>query len=78
MKLDKQFHNHKEETVYILYGTLVIQIGESEEVVLKKGQSYHISPGVVHRYYSKFGEVDVIVASNSELEDIIKLDNNYI
>ncbi len=79
MKLDKQYHNHKEETVYVLYGTLVIEFGEdSEEVHLRKGQSFHIPPGLIHRYCSNFGEVDVIVVSNSELEDIVKLkDENH-
>ena len=79
MKLDKQFHNHKAETVYVLYGTLVIEIGEdSEEIELRKGQSFHISPGLIHRYCSNFGEVDVIVVSNSELEDVVKLkDENH-
>ena len=72
MKLDKQYHNHKEETVYVLYGTLVIEL-ENESVQIKKGQSYHIAPGVIHRYCSKFGEVDVIVVSNSELEDIVRI-----
>ena len=72
MKLDKQYHNHKEETVYVLYGTLVIEL-ENDSVQIKKGQSYHIAPGVIHRYSSKFGEVDVIVVSNSELEDIVRI-----
>jgi mannose-6-phosphate isomerase-like protein (cupin superfamily) len=76
MKLDRQFHNHKAETVYVLYGTLVIEIG-NEEVEIKKGQSFHINPGVVHRYCSTFGEVDVIVVSNSELEDVVRVENDF-
>ncbi len=72
MKLDKQYHNHKEETVYVLYGTLLIELDKGE-VEIKKGQSYHIAPGVVHRYCTKFGEVDVIVVSNSELEDVVRI-----
>tara|TARA_B100001057_G_C22564128_1_gene838481 strand:+ start:371 stop:691 length:321 start_codon:yes stop_codon:yes gene_type:complete len=72
MKLDKQYHIHKEETVYVLYGTLSIEL-DKEEVEIKKGQSYHIAPGVVHRYCTKFGEVDVIVVSNSELEDVVRI-----
>ena len=75
MKLDKQFHNHKAETVYVLYGTLVVEIDE-EEVEIKKGQSFHISPGSIHRYCSNFGEVDAIVVSSSELEDVVKIDDN--
>ena len=75
MKLDKQFHNHKAETVYVLYGTLVVEVDE-KEVEIKKGQSFHIAPGIIHRYCSNFGEVDVIVVSNSELDDIVRLEDD--
>ena len=76
MKLDKQYHNHKEETVYVLYGTLTIEIGEEKKHV-KKGQSFHITPGKIHRYCTEFGEVDVIVVSNSELEDIVRVEDDF-
>ena len=76
MKLDRQYHNHKEETVYVLYGTLVLE-GDNQEIQVKKGQSFHIPPGQVHRYCSNFGEVDVIVVSNSELEDVVRLENDF-
>ena len=76
MKLDKQYHNEKEETVYVLYGTLVLEV-DNQEVQVKKGQSFHIAPGQVHRYCSTFGEVDVIVVSNSELEDVVRLENGF-
>ena len=72
MKLDKQYHNHKEETVYVLYGTLVLEVN-NKQIEINKGQSFHIPPGSIHQYCSNFGEVDVIVVSNSELEDVVKL-----
>jgi len=78
-KLSRQYHNVKDETIYILYGTLSLEIGQDpvEEVVLKPRDTYRIHPGLVHRFCAKWGDVDLIEVSTPELDDVVRLEDEY-
>src|SRR5450755_4023240 len=50
--LSLQYHERKDETLYVLNGELVLQVevdGVMTEKRLGKGESYRIRPGVRHR-----------------------------
>lgn len=55
-KISKQFHKVKDETIYILFGSLTLLI-EKENIqnkfILNEGDSFHIPPGLIHRFVQK-------------------------
>jgi len=52
----------RKETVYVLYGTLVIELDGCKEEV-GKGQSFHIDSGIVRSLHAPYGDVDMVVVS---------------
>ncbi|MCW5954455.1 MAG: cupin domain-containing protein, partial [Propionibacteriaceae bacterium] len=51
--LSLQYHRQKDETLYVLAGTLELTLGESEGALtthrLEPGERVHVWPGRVHR-----------------------------
>jgi len=44
-RLSRQYHEVKDETIYVLSGVLMLELGKSaEKKVLKEGESYRIPP----------------------------------
>tara|TARA_B100000282_G_scaffold257174_1_gene203908 strand:+ start:972 stop:1349 length:378 start_codon:yes stop_codon:yes gene_type:complete len=79
-RLSRQYHVEKEETVYVIYGTMLLEIGEGENIKkheLRKGESYHISPGVVHRFCAPYGDVEIMEVSTPHLSDVVRLEDDY-
>ena len=79
-KLSRQYHVTKEETILVLSGTLSLEIGRGEKmekINLKKGQSFHVTPGLVHRFCADFGDVELAEVSTPELDDVIRIEDDY-
>ena len=77
--LSVQYHNTKDETVYLLTGDLIyrVKIGEKlDDVRLKPGQSFRICPGTVHQMEA-VTDCDILEASTSELDDVVRLQDRY-
>lgn len=77
--LSVQYHNRKDETVYLLSGELIyrVRLGDTlEDVVLTAGQSYRITPGTVHQMEA-VTDCDVLEASTNELDDVVRLEDRY-
>tara|TARA_R110002074_G_scaffold41288_2_gene109544 strand:+ start:479 stop:772 length:294 start_codon:yes stop_codon:yes gene_type:complete len=53
----------REETVYVLYGTLVIELNDNRQEV-RKGQSFHLDKGTKRTYHAIYDDVDIAVISN--------------
>ncbi|MEO6876899.1 MAG: cupin domain-containing protein, partial [Gemmatimonadaceae bacterium] len=50
--LSVQYHRVKDETVYLLAGTLIYRIWEHDEpreVALALGEAFHVTPGTIHQ-----------------------------
>lgn len=79
--LSRQYHRVKDETVYVLSGTLLLEIGPSEaseRVEVPAGMCYRTLPGTIHRYIAPdSGDVDLIETSTPELEDVVRLEDVY-
>tara|TARA_R100001443_G_scaffold116857_1_gene138825 strand:- start:329 stop:679 length:351 start_codon:yes stop_codon:yes gene_type:complete len=78
--LSRQYHKIKEETIFVLTGTLHLEIGmgeKMEHINLKRGQSYHITPGTIHRFCAEYGDVELAEVSTPELDDVIRLEDDY-
>jgi mannose-6-phosphate isomerase-like protein (cupin superfamily) len=82
-RLSLQFHRIKEETIMILEGTmeLVLEEGsrrEERSLMLKPGDTYHISPMTVHRFCASQGsDVKLIEVSTSEIHDVVRLQDDH-
>lgn len=79
-KLSRQYHVKKEETIFVLTGTLLLEIGMGEtlqQVNLKKGQSFHVTPNTIHRFCASYGDVELAEVSTTELDDVVRLEDDY-
>ena len=79
--LSVQYHNKKDETVYLLSGELIywVKLPGSEELKdmkLKVGESFRITPGTVH-YMEAVTDCDVLEASTPELDDVVRIQDRY-
>ena len=79
-KLSRQYHEQKEETIFVLTGTLLLELGQGDElqqVDLKEGQSFHVTPGTIHRFCAPHGDVRLAEVSTPELYDVVRLEDDY-
>ncbi len=79
--LSVQYHNVKDETVYLLSGSMKYWVqleGESElrDQSLKAGDAFRITPGTIH-YMEAITDCDVLEASTPELDDVVRLKDRY-
>ncbi len=77
--LSVQYHNVKDETVYLLAGTMKYWVdtdGELRDVQLKQGDAFRITPGTVH-YMEAVTDCDILEASTPELDDVVRIKDRY-
>src|SRR5829696_501283 len=77
--LSVQYHERKDETVYLLSGQLTYWVREGEEMrdmQLREGEAFRITPGTVH-YMEAVTDCDVLEASTPELDDVVRLSDRY-
>lgn len=79
--LSLQYHEQKDETIYILSGKLRFEYGPLDEtplkeVVLEPGDTFHITPHLRHRMIGAT-DCDVLEVSTPELEDVVRLEDRY-
>jgi len=85
-KLSRQYHEVKDETIYVLQGILILELGMDKEKnnqpekvkVLETGESYRIKPGTIHRFCAPTeGYVRLIEVSTPEIDDVVRLVDDY-
>lgn len=77
--LSVQYHNRKDETVHLLSGELVyrVQMGDAlEDMRLKQGESFRITPGTIHQMEA-VTDCDILEVSTPELDDVVRLSDRY-
>ena len=79
-ELSVQYHNRKDETVHLLSGEIVYRVkstsGQLEDVQLKPGESFRITPGTVHQMVA-VTDCEVLEVSTPEVDDIVRLSDKY-
>ena len=76
-RLSKQYHEVKEETVYVLKGVLYNYEDDGSITKLFPGDSFHVKPGQIHRFGSAFGAVELMEVSTPHLADVVRLEDDY-
>jgi quercetin dioxygenase-like cupin family protein len=78
--LSLQYHEVKDETIYLLSGQMRFSAGSSEsdleDIDLRAGESFHVSTGTVHRMVA-ITDCDVLEASTPHLDDVVRLEDRY-
>ena len=81
-RLSLQYHEKKEETIFVLSGTLLIWECESDNkyLVLGPGTAYHVEPKKIHRFGSPAEQIEptvLIEVSTNDLDDVVRLADDY-
>ena len=79
--LSVQYHNRKDETVYLLSGEMKYWVQpeggpELRDMRLRVGDAFRITPGTVH-YMEAVTDCDVLEASTPELDDVVRIKDRY-
>jgi mannose-6-phosphate isomerase len=77
--LSLQYHEMKEETLYVVRGELKLTIehdGDRRDLPLRTGQAFHIPPRLIHRMEA-IEDTDVAEVSTPELDDVVRLEDRY-
>jgi mannose-6-phosphate isomerase-like protein (cupin superfamily) len=77
--LSLQYHNVKEETLFVIRGELALTIesdGDRRVLPLREGESFHIPPRLIHRMEAVI-DTDVAEVSTPELDDVVRLEDRY-
>jgi mannose-6-phosphate isomerase len=77
--LSVQYHNIKDETVYLLSGTLVYRVWENDQprdIPLAIGEAFRVTPGTIHQMEA-VTDCDILEASTPHLDDVVRLTDRY-
>ena len=77
--LSLQYHELKDETIYVLSGKLKFEIEEGGTLIAREmlpGQAVHVAPPTVHRM-TAIEDTDVLEASTPELDDVVRIEDRY-
>ena len=78
--LSVQYHERKDETVYLLKGKLIYHVqqpdGELRDMQLKEGDAFRITPGTIHNMEA-VTDCDVLEASTPDLDDVVRITDRY-
>jgi quercetin dioxygenase-like cupin family protein len=77
--LSLQYHNLKDETIYLWAGKLLFEIEVDGRLVSREmlpGEAVHVTPKTVHRM-TAIEESDIFEVSTPELHDVVRLEDRY-
>lgn len=79
-RLSLQYHDHKDETSYLLKGKLLLTKGSSPDALtvteIGEGYAWRNRPGEIHTIEG-VEDADVLEVSTPHLEDVIRLQDSY-
>jgi mannose-6-phosphate isomerase len=79
-ELSVQYHNRKDETIYLLSGEMIYRVRGSDDVLddvrLRIGEAFRNTPGTIHQMVA-LTDCDVLEVSTPELDDVVRLSDKY-
>jgi quercetin dioxygenase-like cupin family protein len=76
-RLSKQYHEKKEETIYVLRGTLHVYDENDKIIKVNPGGRFHVEPGQIHRFGATHSSVELVEVSTNYLDDVVRLEDDY-
>jgi mannose-6-phosphate isomerase-like protein (cupin superfamily) len=78
--LSLQYHERKDEYLYLMRGSIDIELGGSDGVLtvhrMEAGDTLHIPPGTRHRL-TAVEDTDIVEVSTPEIDDVVRLEDRY-
>ena len=77
--LSLQYHNQKDESIYVLAGEIILRIQRGETLIerlVRAGEAFHIPPKQIHQFEAVV-VTDLLEASTPELDDVVRLKDRY-
>ena len=77
--LSLQYHNKKDESIYVLSGEIVLRLQQGETLIerpLREGETFHIAPKTIHQFEAVVAS-DLLEASTPEIDDVVRLKDRY-
>ena len=82
--LSLQYHNQKDETIFLWSGRLLFEIGdrdslekrELKKIEMNPGDRIHVTPPTVHRM-TAIEDCEIMEVSTPELDDVVRLEDRY-
>jgi mannose-6-phosphate isomerase len=78
-RLSLQYHEKKDETIYLHQGKILLEIEEGGKMVAKMfepGQSVRVPPHTRHRLKA-IEDTTLFEVSTPELDDVVRLEDDY-
>ena len=79
-RLSLQLHNQKDESIYVVEGTLNLHLeddeGRVQEIEMGPGKFARVHTGRIHRFEA-ITDVKLIEVSTPELDDVVRLEDDY-
>ena len=77
--LSLQYHNLKDETIFLQAGRMLFEIQKGEALTrheMQPGQAFHVTPKTVHRM-TAITDCDIFEVSTPELHDVVRIEDRY-
>lgn len=79
--LSLQYHNVKDETIYVLTGEIILRLGQGtgdklSERRMRVGETLHIVPKQIHQFEAVV-TTDLLEVSTPEIDDVVRLKDRY-
>jgi mannose-6-phosphate isomerase len=77
--LSLQYHNRKDETIFLFTGKLLFEMQEGGATLTREmhpGDRVHVPPPTVHRM-TALEDCDIFEVSTPELDDVVRLEDRY-
>ena len=77
--LSLQYHNRKDETIYVHAGKILFEIGDGDTLTTREmlpGDAVHVTPPTVHRM-TAIEDSDIFEVSTPETDDVVRLEDRY-
>jgi mannose-6-phosphate isomerase len=77
--LSLQYHNRKDETIFVWAGKILFERKEGDQLVSREmvqGDAVHVTPPTVHRM-TALEDSDIFEVSTPETDDVVRLEDRY-
>ena len=79
-RLSLQYHEQKEESIFVLEGRMILHLedsdGELQTIEMQHGDSQHIPAGARHRF-AAIDDTKLLEVSTPEIQDVVRVEDDF-